>query len=83
MMVGRQKKSRDGGNAAMQQASLAMVLPMMMLAGPLVGYFLGHWIGQKFGHEDIGRFVGLALGIMAGARESWHILKRLMASVED
>jgi F0F1-type ATP synthase assembly protein I len=39
---------------ALRQAGLALSIPSLLLAGPLVGLFLGRWIGGFFGHSRAG-----------------------------
>lgn len=73
----------DDNDAARQwrQASLALTLPMMMLAGPLVGYFLAvgliHWL--DIGPVWAGRIkiIGVILGVMAGIRETVSVIRKL------
>lgn len=73
----------DESSAARQwrQASMALTLPMMMLAGPLVGYFLAvgliHWL--EIGPQWAGRIkiIGVILGVMAGIRETVNVIRKL------
>lgn len=64
-----------------QQASLALSLPMMMLAGPIVGYFLAvglvHWF--EIGPPWAGRtkIIGVLLGTLAGLRETVNVIRKL------
>ncbi len=64
-----------------RQAGLAFSLPMMMLAGPLVGYFLAYGIVRWFGWTGpwAGRLklVGLAFGIVAGIRETYKVIRKI------
>lgn len=73
------KKTKDEG--AWRQASLALMLPTLMVAGPLAGYLLGLGINRFFnvqppwdGRIQIGMII---LGMMAGFRETWHTIKKL------
>jgi F0F1-type ATP synthase assembly protein I len=73
----------DESQAAKQwrQASMALTLPMMMLAGPLVGYFLAVGLIHLF---DVGpawadriKIIGVILGVMAGVRETISLIRKL------
>lgn len=48
--------------------ALGMVFPIAIVAG----LFLGRWIGGKFGHRDLGQWIGLAWGVAAGF---WELFK--------
>lgn len=73
----------DDPQAARQwrQASLALSLPMMMLAGPLVGFLLAmaaiHWleIGPVWAARV--KIIGVILGIMAGIRETVGVIRKI------
>ena len=60
-----------------QVAMLALMIPMLMMAGPVVGFFAGQWLDNKFGLQPWGQLIGLALGLAAGFHESYLIIKRL------
>lgn len=66
-----------------RQASLALMLPTMMAAGPLAGYLLSLGIIAWF---DVGppwdlriKIVMVVLGLLAGFRESFRIMQQLSA----
>lgn len=48
--------------------ALGMVFPIAIVAG----LFLGRWIGGKFGHGELGQWIGLAWGVAAGF---WELFK--------
>lgn len=48
--------------------ALGMVFPIAIVAG----LFLGRWIGGKFGHAELGQWIGLAWGVAAGF---WELFK--------
>ena len=60
-----------------RQAGLATTIPMMLLAGGLVGFGLGWLIRHFTGWGRWVELVGLALGFIAGVRESILIIRRL------
>ncbi len=49
---------------------------MMMIVGPLLGYYLGHLAEGKWGHDPWPSFGGAVFGFVAAARQVWLILKR-------
>ncbi|MFP4379362.1 MAG: hypothetical protein ACLFUS_02580 [Candidatus Sumerlaeia bacterium] len=60
-----------------QMIYLALSIPALMAAGPIVGYFLGMWIGGIWNRGDLGGVIGLLLGFVSGARESIKVIRRL------
>lgn len=66
-------ESRSGWAAV----GMAMTIPMMLLAGALVGYGLG-WLVQRWtGWGDWVLAIGIGLGFAAGVRETIKIIRRL------
>jgi ATP synthase protein I len=59
-----------------RQLGLLTAIPMILAAAPLIGYFLGSWIDRRFGTEPVFTFIFLALGLVAGARETLLILRK-------
>ncbi|MBM3216515.1 hypothetical protein FJZ36_16575 [Candidatus Poribacteria bacterium] len=53
--------------------SLGLTLGLCVLL-PVFG---GWWLGKRFGHEDVGLLLGLALGIAAGGVELSRTIQRL------
>lgn len=76
-------RKSDDPQAASQwrQASLALSLPMMMLAGPIVGFFLAvalvHWfeIGPTWAARM--KIIGVLLGTTAGIRETISVIRKI------
>lgn len=59
------------------KAGMAMMIPMLMAAGPLSGLLVG-WLLQRW--LGLGRWilwVMLILGLIAGARETIQVIKRI------
>ena len=59
------------------QAGMAMTIPMMMLAGPLVGYGIGWLLRRWLGWGAWIEMGMLVLGFVAGVRESVAIIRRM------
>ena len=62
----RGKQARDIG--------LYTVIPMMMVAGPLVGYLLGRGWENMFGGEPWPGVIGLLVGLVAAFRQIFILL---------
>ena len=79
-----QKSDKKGSSDAWRNASLALTLPTMMAAGPLVGLFLGWGVGKLLGLEPPwdGRSItiGVICGTVAGIRETVRIIKKLSSN---
>jgi F0F1-type ATP synthase assembly protein I len=65
-----------------QTAMLALLIPMLMLAGPVVGFLTGRYLDGRLGWAPWGQIAGLALGLGAGFRESYLIVRRLYRLVK-
>lgn len=64
-----------------RQASLALTLPMLMVSGPIVGYFMGYglayWLDLGDRWASIVKIVGVVLGMIAGVRETIRVIKKI------
>ena len=52
-----------------------MSVPMMMVAGPLVGVLIGYWLDKAFGTKPYLFIVFLVLGFIAAGREVYKLIK--------
>jgi uncharacterized protein YqgC (DUF456 family) len=64
----RAKQYRDIG--------IYTAIPMMLVVGPVLGYFLGHLAEKRWGHEPYLSGGGALVGLLAAARQVWLILQR-------
>jgi F0F1-type ATP synthase assembly protein I len=61
-----------------RSASQALMIPSLLAAGPLVGYFVGRAIGGwAWDAPDPGGVVGVILGLIAGIREVVRVVRRM------
>ena len=60
---------------AWRQIGLLSSIPFVLALAPIVGYFLGKFLDQKFRTEPWLSIVLLALGFVAGVRETIKIIK--------
>jgi F0F1-type ATP synthase assembly protein I len=61
----------------MRTAGLAMTIPFLLVAGPLVGLWLGTWLDGRFGTVPWGQLGLVVLGFVAGVRETIRIIRLL------
>ena len=60
---------------AWRQIALLSSIPFILALAPIVGYFLGKFLDQKFRTQPWLSIVLLALGFVAGVRETIKIIK--------
>ena len=56
------------------------LIPMLMIAGPVVGYLLGDLIQKRWGGEPWPGVVGALFGLVAGFRQVFLLLARKQQS---
>ena len=59
-----------------RQLGLLTMIPMILAVAPLIGYFLGRWIDGRVGTDPVFSLIFLALGLVAGVRETILILRK-------
>ena len=62
--------------SAYRQVATAMMIPIIMVVAPLIGYFFGAWVDKKLGTGSIFMLIGLALGFGAAGKEIYGLIKR-------
>jgi hypothetical protein len=67
-------KPKDG---AFGRAGMAMMIPTVMAAGPLAGWLVGHGIRLWTGWGGWIETTFFFLGLIAGARETIRIIRKL------
>ena len=61
-----------------QTLALATTIPMVLLVGPLLGCWLGAWVDHRWPSlAPWGSGVGVVLGVLAGARQAWLLIRQL------
>lgn len=76
-MAGKKEDNRQEWTRQMRLASLAVAIPTILGASPVVGALLGRWLGGLIGHAGAGTVVGLVIGFIAGVRETIRLIRRL------
>jgi len=65
-----------------RQVGIVTTIPMILAAGPLVGYGIGWWLDGRFGWDPWGK-VGLSLlGFVASFKQVVSIIKTLVKESE-
>ena len=75
----KRRQGSDGGEidpGMLRVAMMATLIPMLMLAGPAVGYVLGLLVQNRWGGEPWGAVIGMLLGLVAGFRQVFLLLAR-------
>ncbi len=75
------KKAEDNLYSKFRTLGLLTTIPIMLAAGPLVGFFIGDFLDNRFNSRPIFVAVFVVVGFIAGARESIRVLK--LAAGED
>jgi F0F1-type ATP synthase assembly protein I len=58
---------------------LALAIPGMMLAAPIVSCLIGAWLDRKFGTGSKLTIIFLVVGLLAGGRETFRLIKKINA----
>ncbi len=61
----------------MRQVGMAVTIPSILAAGPLLGFFIGSFLDTKLKSGNVFLFIFLILGFAASVKETINILKRL------
>ena len=67
------KKSRI--YSQVKQIGTLTAIPVILIVGPLLGYFAGDWVDDRFHFFPWFTVLGLFLGFAAAGREIFHLLK--------
>ncbi|MBN1516055.1 AtpZ/AtpI family protein [Candidatus Sumerlaeota bacterium] len=59
------------------EALEALMIPFLLGAGPIVGWYLGNQADQWFGSSPWGQFIGLGFGLGAGVHQAVIIIRRI------
>jgi len=76
-MIPREPRRRDGPKSLIANAGLAMMIPGLMVAGPLVGYGVGWFIRRMTGWGDWIEILMTVMGLVAGIREVIRVIRKI------
>jgi F0F1-type ATP synthase assembly protein I len=66
--------------SAYRQVATAMIIPVILVVAPLIGYYSGVWVDKKLGTGKVFMLIGLALGFGAAGREVYELIKKGISS---
>lgn len=64
-------------------AGLISLIPTILVAAPLSGYFIGNYLQIRFGLSPYVTFIFAGIGLLAGIRETVRILKLVIKIEKD
>lgn len=78
MELGRDQEKRRKAHKQWVAAGNALVIPFLLLAGPIVGYLLGRALDGWLGNESpVFTTAGVILGAAAGIMETVNLIRRI------
>ena len=78
-----QNSSEKERTRGYRQIALATTIPLIMLAGPAVGYFLGRYLDSLLGTSNLLMVVFLLLGVVSGGVEAYRIIKEIIRESDN
>ena len=70
------KQMRQDRSGRARDVGTYTLSPMLMLAGPVVGWVLGLLVQRRWGGEPWGAVIGMLVGLVAGFRQVFLLLTR-------
>jgi F0F1-type ATP synthase assembly protein I len=61
-----------------KQLGVLTTIPVILLVGPLLGYFAGDWADRRFRFFPWFTMLGLLMGFVASGREIFRLLRRYL-----
>lgn len=61
-----------------KQIGALTAVPIILVVGPLAGYFFGDWVDRRFQFYPWGTVLFLVLGFVASGREIFRLLKQIL-----
>ncbi len=80
-LFGPDKKRDDQTNY--RQVSLLALVPTILIAAPLIGFFIGQWLDKKFDTEPILMTIGVFLGFGSAGIEIYKLVKKSQKMEEE
>lgn len=77
------KRRKVKGRSEIRQLGLLGTVPILLVVGPLVGFFIGRWLDDKLGTEPFLLVLFLIFGFIASGREIYRIIKRAEKESEE
>ena len=70
--------NKDALPSQLKQLGALTTIPIILLAGPAIGYFAGGWLDRKFRIYPWFTIALIALGFIASGREVFRLLKEIL-----
>ena len=67
----------------LRQVGLLTGIPMVMVAGLLVGFFFGSWIDKTFNASPWGKIILSTLGVIAGFKQTVNLIQEVTKENEN
>lgn len=77
------KPKKAKKRSELRQLGLLGTIPMLLAAGPLIGFFIGRWLDSKLGTEPFLMILFLVMGFGAAVKETIKIIKEANRDSED
>ena len=71
-------ENKDAFYSQVKQIGALTAVPIILVVGPLAGYFLGNWADSRFRVYPWGTILFLVLGFVASVREIIRLLKQVL-----
>ena len=71
-------ESKDAVYSQIKQLGILTAVPIVLLAGPALGFFLGSWLDRKYHIYPWVTIIAVALGFIASGREIVRLLKQVL-----
>jgi F0F1-type ATP synthase assembly protein I len=71
----------DEKSEYLRQIGLLSAIPILMVVGPLVGFFIGSWIDNWAGTDPWFKAILIILGFVASGKEIYNIVRRVNKSL--
>ena len=71
-------ENKDAFYSQVKQLGALTAVPIILVAGPIVGYFIGNWVDNKFRLYPWGTVLFLILGFVASGREIFRLTKQIL-----
>ena len=69
---------KSGFYSQVKQIGALTAIPVILVVGPLLGYFAGNWIDRKFQLFPWFTIIGLFVGFIASGREIFRLLREFL-----
>lgn len=68
---------------ATRSIALGITIPFMLAVPPLIGWWIGKFIDQWLDSTPIAAYLFLVLGLIAGVKEVWRLIKKIQEEQDD